>query len=277
MKKIKHYISRMIRIINKKELSVLPGQIAYFLVLSMIPLLTLIGIIASQFSISMDILTETFEDALPMAIIDILLPALTSPGFGIGVSMLIGFMVASNGTSSIIVASNMLFKIDGAGYLRKRIKAVFMLVVLITLFFFVIVVMAYGNNLLTFLYDLIFNASIPVFVYNIFLVIKWTIGLIVVFIMIKLLFTMAPDALISSKYMNKGALFTTVAWIIATSVYSVYANNFANYNIFYSSLANIIVLMIWVYILSYSLVIGIAINSDEYLKAMNELKEKNEA
>lgn len=277
MKKIKHYISRMIRIINKKELSVLPGQIAYFLVLSMIPLLTLIGIIASQFSISMDILTETFEDALPMAIIDILLPALTSPGFGIGVSMLIGFMVASNGTSSIIVASNMLFKIDGAGYLRKRIKALFMLIVLITLFFFVIVVMAYGNNLLTFLYDLIFDASIPVFVYNIFLVIKWTIGLIVVFIMIKLLFTMAPDASISSKFMNKGALFTTVAWIIATSVYSVYANNFANYNIFYSSLANIIVLMIWVYILSYSLVIGIAINSDEYLKAMNELKEKNEA
>ncbi len=277
MKKIKHYISRMIRIINKKELSVLPGQIAYFLVLSMIPLLTLIGIIASQFSISMDILTETFEDALPMAIIDILLPALTSPGFGIGVSMLIGFMVASNGTSSIIVASNMLFKIDGAGYLRKRIKALFMLIVLITLFFFVIVVMAYGNNLLTFLYDLIFDASIPVFVYNIFLVIKWTIGLIVVFIMIKLLFTMAPDASISSKFMNKGALFTTVAWIIATSVYSIYANNFANYNIFYSSLANIIVLMIWVYILSYSLVIGIAINSDEYLKAMNELKEKNEA
>ncbi len=277
MKKIKHYISRMIRIINKKELSVLPGQIAYFLVLSMIPLLTLIGIIASQFSISMDILTETFEDALPMAIIDILLPALTSPGFGIGVSMLIGFMVASNGTSSIIVASNMLFKIDGAGYLRKRIKALFMLIVLITLFFFVIVVMAYGNNLLTFLYDLIFDAEIPIFVYNIFLVIKWTIGLIVVFIMIKLLFTMAPDDSISSKYMNKGALFTTIAWIIATSVYSIYANNFANYNIFYSSLANIIVLMIWVYILSYSLVIGIAINSDEYLKAMNELKEKNEA
>lgn len=255
----------------------MPGQIAYFLVLSMIPLLTLIGIIASQFSISMDILTETFEDALPMAIIDILLPALTSPGFGIGVSMLIGFMVASNGTSSIIVASNMLFKIDGSGYLRKRIKALFMLIVLITLFFFVIVVMAYGNNLLTFLYDLIFDASIPVFVYNIFLVIKWTIGLIVVFIMIKLLFTMAPDDSISSKYMNKGALFTTIAWIIATSVYSIYANNFANYNIFYSSLANIIVLMIWVYILSYSLVIGIAINSDEYLKVMNELKEKKEA
>lgn len=272
MKRIKHYISRMIKIINKKELSVLPGQIAYFLVLSMIPLITLVGIIASQFSISMDSLVGTFEDALPMAIIEILLPALTSPGFGVGISMLIGFLVASNGTCSIIVASNMLFKLDGKGYLRKRIKALFMLVVLISLFFFVIVVMAFGNNLFAFLYNHIFDTAIPEFLYSIFLIIKWTIGLLVVFIMIKLLFTMAPDQSISSKNMNRGALFTTVAWIIATSVYSIYANNFANFNVFYSSLASIVVLMIWVYILSYALVIGIAINSDEYLKEMNESK-----
>jgi membrane protein len=137
--------------------------------------------------------------------------------------------------------------------------------------------MAFGNNLLTFLYDMMFDTSIPIFLYNIFLVIKWTIGLMVVFVMIKLLFTMAPDASIPSKNMNKGALFTTVAWIIATSVYSVYANNFANYNVFYSSLASIVVLMIWVYILSYALVIGIAINSDDYLKDIHELKEKNAA
>lgn len=193
MKRIKHYISRMIKIISMRELSVLPGQIAYFLVLSMIPLVTLIGIIASQFSISMDSITSAVEDTLPMAIIDILLPAFTSPGFGIGISMLIGFMVASNGTCSIIVASNMLFKIDGAGYIRNRIKALFMLVVLIALFFFVIVVMAFGNNLFMFLYDLIFDSSMPLFLYNIFLIIKWTISLMVIFIMIKLLFTMAPD------------------------------------------------------------------------------------
>jgi membrane protein len=276
MKKIKQYISRMIRIINKKELGVLPGQIAYFLVLSMIPLLTLIGVIASKFSISMESLTDAVKGAFPKAIIDILLPALISPGFGVGMSMLLGFVVASNGTTSIIVASNMLFKIEGAGYLKNRIKAIFMLLVLISLFFFVVVVMAFGNNLLLFLYHIAFDSKMPELIYNIFLVLKWTSGILVIFIMIKLLFTMAPDAAISSKYMNKGAVFTTVAWLISTSVYSIYANNFANYNIFYSSLASIVVLMIWVYILSYSLVIGIAMNSDDYLREMHELKQNSE-
>lgn len=272
MKRIKHYISRLMRIFYKKELSVLPGQIAYFLVLSMIPLVTLIAVIASKFSISMDSLTEAMQGTLPAAIAEVLLPAFTSPTFGIGIFMIIGFIVASNGTNSIIIASNMLFKIDGAGYIRKRIKALFMLIVLLSLFFFVIVVMAFGNNLFTLLYNSLFNTAIPEFLYNIFLVIKWTIGLLVIFIMIKLLFTMAPDESIPSKNMTKGAIFTTIAWVIATAVYSVYANNYANYNIVYSSLANIVVLMIWVYILSYALVIGITINSEDYLSDIHDAK-----
>lgn len=266
MKKIKHYIKRLFRILGKRELAVLPGQIAYFLVLSMIPLLTLIGVIALKFSISMDGFTSSFKDTLPQAVVAILIPALKSPGFGVGISMLIGFIVASNGTTSIITASNMLFKLDGSGYFSRKIKSIFMLIVLISLFFFVIVVMAFGSNILSLLYDVLFETDIPLFLYYIFLGIKWTFGLLVIFIMIKLLFTMAPDEAIASKYMNKGAIFTTVSWVLATSVYSVYANNFANYNVFYSSLASIVVLMIWVYILSYALVIGIAINSDCYLR-----------
>ena len=272
MKRIKNYINRMLKILNKQELRVLPGEIAYSLVLSLVPLVTLVGVIASKFSISMESVTTSLSSALPMQIVDILLPAFTSPSFGVGVSMLIGLIVASNGTSSIIVASNMLFKIDDGNYLKRRIKALFMLIVLIVLFFFVIVVIAFGNNLFTFLYDLVFDNEIPGFLYDIFLVIKWSIGIIFIFIMIKLVFAMAPEKDIPSKNMNKGALFTTFSWVIATLIYSVYVTNFANYNLFYSSLTSIVILMIWVYILSYTLVIGIAINSNSYL---TELKEKN--
>lgn len=272
MKRIKKYISRLFKILNKQELRVLPGEIAYSIVLSLIPLVTLVGLIASRFSISMESVTTSLSKALPMQIVDIILPAFNSPSFGVGISMVIGFIVASNGTSSIIVASNMLFKIEDGNYLKRRIKALFMLIVLIALFFFVIVVMAFGNNLFSFLYDLIFDNEMPKILYNIFLVIKWSIGIIVIYIMIKLVFAMAPEEDIPSKCMNKGALFTTLLWVIATVLYSAYITNFANYNLFYSSLASIVILMIWVYILSYTLVIGIAINSNSYLA---ELKEKN--
>ena len=52
--------------------------------------------------------------------------------------------------------------------------------------------------------------------------------------------------------------------MIVTAIYSFYANNIANYDIFYGGLSNVIILMMWVYILAYTLVVGIAINTQSY-------------
>jgi membrane protein len=78
--------------------------------------------------------------------------------------------------------------------------------------------------------------------------------------------------------MTRGTIFITISWAVVTSIYSIYANNFANYNVFYSSLANVVVLMFWIYILSYLLVLGIAINSERYLyiKQLEEEKQQQE-
>ena len=54
MKNIKKYIKRLYKVIRKNEMRILPGQIAYFIVLSIIPLVSLIGYIASLFSIDVD-------------------------------------------------------------------------------------------------------------------------------------------------------------------------------------------------------------------------------
>ena len=77
---------------------------------------------------------------------------------------------------------------------------------------------------------------------------------------------MAPDKKLVGKHISGGALFTTAAWIGITSLYSFYINNFANYSVFYGSLANIVVLMIWVYFLSYAFVIGMAMNYHQDLE-----------
>ena len=75
--------------------------------------------------------------------------------------------------------------------------------------------------------------------------------------------------------MNKGALFTTIGWIIVTAIYSFYISHFANYQMFYGGISTIIVMMIWIYFLSYILVMGIAINQANYsIDKKNEHKMK---
>ncbi|MEG0021963.1 MAG: YihY/virulence factor BrkB family protein [Bacilli bacterium] len=266
MNKIKHYLKRLYKIVNKNELKILPGQIAFFLVLSLVPFITLFAYIASQFNIDINFIVESLNGSLPDQIIGILKPALMNPGILTGLSILIGFYISSNGTNSIIVASNMLFKLEDSSFIKRRIKAIIMLLILVLLLFFMITGIAFGNELLTFIFKVFFKSNIPLVVYQIYLLLKWTFGIFLIFLMIKMIYTIAPDSPIPSKNMNKGVIFTTVMWIVATGVYSYYVVNYAHYNLFYGSLANIVVLMFWIYILSYTFVLGIAINSDDYLK-----------
>ena len=69
----------------------------------------------------------------------------------------------------------------------------------------------------------------------------------IIFLFIEILFTMAPDKKIQAREVNKGAIFTSIGFVIVTYIYSAYTTNFAKYDVFYGNLASIVVLMIWFY------------------------------
>ena len=94
-----------------------------------------------------------------------------------------------------------------------------------------------------------------------------------VFISIKVIYTIAPNVNIPSKSVNKGALLTTIIWIVTTFIYSIYVTNFANYTKFYGNLSNLIILMIWIYWMSYIFVYGMTVNNYKLnLEKTSEIK-----
>ncbi len=266
MKQIKSFLKSLYQVIMKPELRILPGNLAFFLVLSIIPIITLIGFIASYFSISIDSLVTFLSTTLPKEISSVLLPFIQGKGIdgNIVFYMITGFIVASNGAHSIILTSNILYDIPHSEFLKRRIKALFLTILLVSLFFFVVVFLAFGNVILKFIMDLEAFNSISESFYYFFVFLKWPIAFFCIFFLIKMIYTMAPDERIPSHYVNKGAMFTTLAWSLVTACYSYYVAHFTNYDIFYGSLSGIIILMMWIYILSYILVIGIAINTEVY-------------
>ena len=62
------------------------------------------------------------------------------------------------------------------------------------------------------------------------------------------------------KQILKGSIFTTVFWYLITIGFSIFVNIFSNYKAIYGMLTFYIVFMIWLYLLSQGLVIGIIIN-----------------
>lgn len=260
------YIKNFYDIILIPEIRVLPGSLAYFLVMSIIPVVTLLAAICAKISISTDDLTNFFGTILPLGVEEILLSIFA----GVDSSkislwfIILGFLLASNGAHAIILAANTLYKIPNKNYLTRRIKALFLTIILMSLFLFILIVLAFGNIIVGFILNLKVFSSLSDVVYQSFVILKWPIAVIIIFCLIKVLYTIAPDKKIPSKYVNKGALFSTVGLILSTAIYSYYANNIANYSYMYGNLANVIVLMILVYVISYILVLGIAINANIY-------------
>ena len=133
-----------------------------------------------------------------------------------------------------------------------------MTIFLVLLFLFILVVPLFGNLIITAIKNI--NDSYTDGIISIINILNGPLSWLIIFFFIKLLYTMAPDINIRSSQTTYGALFTSFGWIISTAIYSFYINNIANYSLFYGSLANIIILMLWTYLLAFIFTIGLALN-----------------
>ena len=266
MKKIKEFIKTLVDIIMLPQMMHLPGSLAFFIILSIFPILMLIGIVASYFSVSIEGITSTITAALPRGVEKLLLPYIQAGTFprNILISTIFAFILASNGTHALILASNSLYDIKNSSYLRRRIKALFLILLLIVLFIFMISFLTYGNQLFTYILKSVSYGPVNEVLYYFFAFIKWPIAMFIIYLAMKLIYVLSPDGKIYSSTTSTGALFSTIGFTVATAIFSFYVNNFSTYDIYYGSIATIVTLMIWIYMLSFILVIGIAINVRNY-------------
>ncbi len=263
--RFKTFLDKVFNVITKPEMAVLPGQLAFFFVLSVVPIVTLITYGASFLNLSMDFITDFISKAFGSDLAKILAPmvSVSNIDFRFFFTLLIGFYIASNGAASIVVTSNAIYEIPDSSYLRRRTKAIVMTILIVILFLFILIVPVFGKKIIEIITLVNMNETITKTITFTFNLCKGPITWFIIFCFIKILYTMAPDRKLESIYVNYGAVFTTVMWIIVTAIYSYYINHFANYAVFYGGLANIVMLMLWVYFLAYIFVIGMALNYKE--------------
>jgi len=267
-KKIKGYIKKLYKIFNKKEMQVLPGNIAFFVVLALIPIITIIIYIASYFSISIDALIEVVSDILPYKVSEVVIDFISGEGFdsGLGTFNVFAFVIASNGTYAIISASNTLYKVEDIDPIKDRVRSVILLIILIALIVFLLLVPMFGGKIL----GLIGNGEVVDKIHLLYRIFKWPITFMIIYCNLKLIYTIAPSNRIMSKDTSYGALFTTVIWTLVTAIFSYYLHYFARYDIIYGNLSSIVMLMMWIYLMAFVFVMGMAINTVNYDKENKE-------
>ena len=261
-KKVKEFVKNFWDVLRLPEMLVLPGQLAFFFILSVVPIFTLISYAATYLNLSINFIIEFVSRAFGSEIADLIIPAVTdiSLAKGFFITLFIGYIIASNGASSMIVTSNTIYGIKDKGFIHRRIKAFIMTIFIVLLFLFILIVPLFGSKIISMLYYLNMDPQVTSNIETIFTILKGPISWFVIFFFIKILYAMAPDKNIPSRATTYGALFTSFGWIISTAIYSYYINHYAHYSVFYGGLANLIILMLWVYLLAYIFTIGMALN-----------------
>lgn len=266
MEKARDFILKIFNILMKPEMRILPGQLAFFLVMTIIPIVAVIGTMAAALSISTETIRVAISSSVPSEIATIVNSIISGDGinFNIIVFYFSAFILASNGTYSMINTSNEIYKVKQKGIIYRRIKSVIMTFILVGLFLFLIAVPVFGSTIFDIIKQVTGSGKIVIIIQKVLHILKYPIIFLILFINIDMMYVIAPDEEVPSNTTIKGALFTSIGWILSTEIFAFYIGKFANYDIFYGSISNILVLLLWVYLLSYIYVLGMVINAGNY-------------
>lgn len=265
-KKFINYMRNVIKLMGKPVMSVLPGQLSFFLLLSLIPIILIMGLVASFLSVSTYNFEILMKNILPVGTSSLVIPLLSEKtvDYSTIFLMISALLLVSKGTRSIMRVASIIYGSNDKNTLREIIKSFIMAILFVLLLAFIIIIPMFSSKIL----DIIHNFKIISFLTDnlllIYSILKWPISVLIIYINIMIIYMISPNVKIKSNSVKKGALFTTISWSILTSMYSFYVTNISNYNNFYGNTSKIIVLMIWIYMISYIFVLGMSINANKY-------------
>ena len=92
---------------------------------------------------------------------------------------------------------------------------------------------------------------------------RYLIGIACVVLVMGLVYYVGPNRPIQLKRVWPGALVATGLWALLTSAFGWYVRHLGNYNVMYGSIAAVIVLLVWMYLLAVIALFGCEFNAEQ--------------
>lgn len=253
---------------NYREINSKAAEMSFYLLLSFFPFLIFtISLVVYTPIIKLSKYIFLLKKILPLSAFNIVSSLIQSAIENRSFSFLIlSFILAmytmSRAVISLIRGMNRSYNIrETRPYFEVLFISLVFVIMIVVLIFTSMIFLVFGEKLGSFLFNLIGLDQYFMYIWNLC---RYIVGVITVIIILMNLYRFTPNKKLSFKQVLPGAIVSTLCWLIASFCYSFYSNNFARYDIIYGSLGGIIVLMTWVYLSSWTILIGCEINARLY-------------
>lgn len=246
--------------IRNNHISAFAAQCAFFIMMSLFPLLMLVISIASHTLVDIDLLLADIDTEAPEAvkyIIETIIKDIQSGNaYVLSVITVIALLwSASKGIYSLCNGLKITIGDKSQGYFKTRALSFAYTVIMVVAISIMLVIAVFGRGLL-----------MKVMAFNdiVYRLILFIIGFTLTTLFITAVYCFLPMHKRKFLLEIKGGAICALGWTLFTMGFSIYTEQIADFNAIYGSLSAIVIFMIWLYACMYMLFIGAIINDYIY-------------
>ena len=249
-----------IKQINENHIGAYASSAAFFMFLSLIPILLLLCSIIPYTPITkanlMNALVNIMPDSVDPIAINIVTEVYGKSTALVSITAIATVWTGARGIWALNRGLNVINDVNHRGYFALKFRSCLYTVILLFSIILAMAIMVFGD-----VADAFIRSTIPTSKYlmDFFSNLKFLIVLFLLFIFFMFLFTWLPNE--RQKWYNQipGAAFSSLVWVGFSWGFSIYTEKFINFTM-YGSLARVIILMLWLYICMYIVLLGAMIN-----------------
>lgn len=246
----------------------LAAQLAYYLILALFPFILVLVSLMGQFG-SQELATTVlgyFKQVTPQEVYTlieeytgkIIRGEAKAPGL-LSFGILFTLWTASGAFASLISALNRAYDVqETRPFWKVRGIAILMTLGLSVLILVGVLLLVFGEPIGRTVADIFGLGSVFELVFE---VVRWPVALLFLVLTVALLYYFAPDVSQPFRWITPGGLVGVLLWVLASVGFSIYVDNFGSYNKTYGSIGVVIVLLLYLYISSLTILFGATLNA----------------
>ena len=246
---------------TRKNIGAFAASTAFFLFLSMIPLLMSLCAILPYTNLTeanlISAITRFTPDAMEVLVVGIVSDVYARSAGTITIFAIVTIWSASKAMLALIHGLNAVNDFEERrNYFVLRFIASFYTVIMLVAMILALIVMVFGNVIV----DLLLADIPPLHILVQFIMhFRFLFTWVILTLIFSMIYAYVPNSKMRFKAQIPGAAFSAVMWGAASYAFSVYVDHFNGFGT-YGGLTTVVILMFWFYLLMYILLIGAHIN-----------------